>query len=262
MAEVTINKANGHSVRDVHSPLASEAIRMPPNQQSLEFRIAASFRELEECFRLRLQAYTDAGYIKQPSVYQDGKEVDEFDAASTHFYARNLETGKLVGYARLIRDSPLGFPMEKQVSLEDFRSPDKTLMEFSRWISYPRGQPDVNWGLYRATVRYGLIQNVTHFVGLAFVRMKHFYESRGFAEIEPYQEVVYKGGGGHDPSALFFATVFDFHKIFVERGANLTFRTENVPDREVFRGLDPDPRIKIAASLLAEPQLTMQIGLR
>jgi N-acyl-L-homoserine lactone synthetase len=216
-----------------------------PIQRQLEFRLALTDAEKEECFRLRLTAYAAAGYIKDKKKFDKGMERDMFDDFAFHFYARNMESEENVGYVRVVPDSSEGLPMEKYASLDDFRTPEKVLMEHSRWISFPRGQPDVNWGLYNATVQFGHIYGITHFVGLGFVRMKRFYESRGFCQIEPYREIHFKEDGGYTPDALFFRTAFDFEKIFSKRGEGIPFTHHDVPNEKVFRGLDPDPRIKI-----------------
>ena len=140
--------------------------------QELQFRIAKTKEELEAVFHLRYLGYTKTIDLIDPNAFPDQMERDKFDDIAINFIARDLSSGKYVGCVRLVPDTPLGFPLEQEVSLKHFRSSDKKLMEHSRMVSWPPKQPEVNFGLFAATAQYSVRQGLTHWVGLGMTHMK------------------------------------------------------------------------------------------
>lgn len=209
-------------------------------EHNLQFRIANTAAELDAVFHLRFLGYTKSrNKLLDPSYFPDEKERDQFDNIAINFLAQDLHSGNYVGCVRLVPDGELGFPLEQERSLAHFRSPDKKIMEHSRMVSWPQGQPEVNFGLMAATAQYSARQGVTHWVGMGMTHMKKYYESRGFFQIEPYEEFSLKQKGGYLLNQVYFLTAFDFAKIFQEKPEDLPFQ----PDQKVFRYLDYDPRI-------------------
>lgn len=208
-------------------------------EQDLQFRIARKKEELEAVFHLRYLGYTKTIDLLDPDEFPNQMERDQFDDIAVNFLAQDTASGKYLGCVRLVPDTELGLPLEQEVSLAHFRSPDKKIMEHSRMVSWPPGQPEVNFGLFAATAQYSANQGITHWAGLGMTHMKSYYESRGFFEIEPYEEFTLKQKGGYLLNKKYFLTAFDFEKVFRGNPAELPFK----PDPRVFRYLDYDSRI-------------------
>src|SRR6185436_9805525 len=65
---------------------------------------------LEQSFALRYQVYClDRGFLS-PEHYPGQLETDAFDAYAVHVGTTNLQ-GNVVGTARLVQDSAVGFPL-------------------------------------------------------------------------------------------------------------------------------------------------------
>ena len=107
--------------------------------------------------RLRYQVYCLERQFLDLTAYPDRREVDEYDAHAVHFAATDRD-GELVATARLVLDSPLGFPLEKRATElfpEFSRLPRARTAEVSRLIVAPshRGrviiEPELLLGLFK-----------------------------------------------------------------------------------------------------------------
>jgi|SRR3989344_5107660 len=213
-------------------------------KQNLQFRIAKTAEELEAVFHLRFLGYTQSkNKMLDPDYFPDQRECDQFDAIAINFLAQDLYSGDYLGCVRLVPDSAIGLPLEQERSLAHFRSLDKKIMEHSRMVSWPPGQPEVNFGLMAATAQYSIRQGLTHWVGMGMAHMKSYYESRGFFQIEPYEEFTLPRKGGYLLNQIYFLTAFDFARILRGKAKDLPSESPFQPDQRVFRYLDQDPRI-------------------
>jgi len=105
---------------------------------------------LDEIFRLRFQVYCkECNFIKEED-YPTGIEKDKYDPYSLHFVAHDQEG--VIGTARLVLDSELGFPLEKHcndgLSIDKDNIPRAGIAEISRLViskEYRRRRGD---GLY------------------------------------------------------------------------------------------------------------------
>lgn len=82
--------------------------------------------------------------------YPNERETDEYDPFSVHFAATN-ERNEMVATLRLVRDSPLGFPLEEHagtLSAEYHRLPRDRTAEISRLILARSYRRRANDGLY------------------------------------------------------------------------------------------------------------------
>lgn len=66
---------------------------------------------LDECVQFRTAVYVAEGYLPEDG---DSPDPDHFDTQSTHFCVRACKTGHLVGYCRMIHNTPLPLPMTKE----------------------------------------------------------------------------------------------------------------------------------------------------
>ncbi|MCK4623188.1 MAG: PEP-CTERM/exosortase system-associated acyltransferase [Desulfuromonadales bacterium] len=87
-------------------------------------KIELSDAQIEEIYRLRFKVYClECGY-ENACDYLNQLEMDEFDPVSTHFSACETHTGKVVGTARIILPSKLGFPALNHFTIDRNLVPD------------------------------------------------------------------------------------------------------------------------------------------
>ena len=89
---------------------------------------------LAEIQRLRYDVYCiERGYLDHKQ-FPDARESDAYDGFSVHLAGRDVD-GKVSGTARLVLDSPLGFPLEAHatgLSPEFLAVPRERMAEISR----------------------------------------------------------------------------------------------------------------------------------
>ena len=97
------------------------------------FRRVETEHELEEVFKLRYQVYCLECDFESPEDHPGGLESDEFDKHSVHFIAIDSQDN-IVGTVRLIRDSEIGFPIERfcKIDIDTSRIPRDGIAEISR----------------------------------------------------------------------------------------------------------------------------------
>lgn len=102
-----------------------------------EFRQAKE-EELEEVFKLRYKVYCLERNYLDSNDCPNGAEKDIYDNYSVHFLAFDTDKNKIVGTSRLILNSPLGFPIEKEWDLSEAIKSTKDIrnkiVEISRFI--------------------------------------------------------------------------------------------------------------------------------
>lgn len=100
--------------------------------------------------RLRYDVYCLECQYLDASRYPAGRESDGFDPHSIHFASTN-ERQEIVATLRLVRDSPMGFPLEQHGPRlsDEFRAlPRDTSAEISRLILAKSYRRRANDGLY------------------------------------------------------------------------------------------------------------------
>ena len=98
----------------------------PPDK--LVLKVAETKEELEDCFSLLHDAYVRVGFMKpDPS----GMRATIYHALPTTTTLLAKYNGKIVGTISLIRDSPLGFPMQKIFNIEKIRKAGGNIAEVS-----------------------------------------------------------------------------------------------------------------------------------
>jgi N-acyl amino acid synthase of PEP-CTERM/exosortase system len=100
--------------------------------------------------QLRYSVYCVECKYLDASQYPSQRETDEFDPHSVHFAATN-ERQEMVATLRLVRDSPLGFPLEQHAEhlSADYRKlPRDKTAEISRLILARSYRRRANDGLY------------------------------------------------------------------------------------------------------------------
>lgn len=90
---------------------------------------------LDQSFALRYQVYClERGFLN-PAHYPEQRETDAFDAHALHFGTTNLQ-GEVVGTARLVQRSSVGFPLFGRCTIfpgeTEIDRPEHTVVEVSR----------------------------------------------------------------------------------------------------------------------------------
>lgn len=75
-------------------------------------------KTMEEIFRLRFKVYCEEWGFEDPRNYPDGQERNEFDDKSEHFAIWSTSDESIVGSARIILPSDLGYPLEENCELD------------------------------------------------------------------------------------------------------------------------------------------------
>ena len=109
----------------------------PAPSSRLVFKIAETREELEACFRLLHDAYVRRGYMKpDPS----GMRVTIYHALPTTTTLCALFDGKVVGTISLIRESAIGFPLQRIFDLTSVRAKRGNIAEVSALAIHPAFQ--------------------------------------------------------------------------------------------------------------------------
>lgn len=107
----------------------------PAPTDRLELKIADSQEELEACFKLLHDAYVGSGFMKRdPS----GMRVTIYHALPTTTTLCAKFDGQVVGTLSLIRESVLGFPLQRIFDLTALREKKGKIAEVSALAIHPR----------------------------------------------------------------------------------------------------------------------------
>ncbi|MBT0963807.1 N-acyl amino acid synthase FeeM domain-containing protein [Denitromonas iodatirespirans] len=107
----------------------SRAIRCEPElSDKFVFKLAETREELEACFRLLHDAYVDAGFMKPaPS----GLRVTVYHALPTTSTLLCRHGDRVVGTVSLVRESAMGFPMQRIFDIASIREAGGNIAEVS-----------------------------------------------------------------------------------------------------------------------------------
>ena len=100
----------------------------------LQFKIAETQEELEQCFTLLHDAYVDAGFMKPA---ESGLRATIYHALPTTTTLCAKFDGKVVGTLSLIRESVFGFPLQAIFDLKDIRARGGKIAEVSALAVHP-----------------------------------------------------------------------------------------------------------------------------
>ena len=177
------------------------------SQAEYKYSLATSAKDMLDHFALRYQSYKDSGYLNPAHTFYNNLEFDEHDFNAALFIVRNAQTGKLHGTGRLVFDTGQ-LPLEEYCSLQEYRQSvgkDSKLAEFSRLISYPVHQKELNRKLVKFILEFAA-QHATHIVGFGRFDIKHYYERWGFNDLTTPVETfdLSQSGGALVPPMLFY----------------------------------------------------------
>ena len=73
---------------------------------------------MEEIFRLRFKVYCEEWGFERPEDFPDKMESNQFDTAAEHFIITSLPDNMIVGTARVICPSELGYPVIQHCNID------------------------------------------------------------------------------------------------------------------------------------------------
>ena len=129
------------------------------------FQQATTADEMDFLYRFRYQAYCLEKSFLPAEDYPTGRESDEYDPCSAHFYACDEDKPyEIAGYFRLILFNERGFPCENHFDLHK-RSPEpQRTVELSRLIVAPEYREHwrvILMGMVREMYLFSLHHTVT-----------------------------------------------------------------------------------------------------
>ena len=130
--------------------MASAAVINNPSQYFDFIRVGVDEPRWLDVMRLRYEVYCLECRFLAARDYPDGLESDEFDKQSVHFAGVNSES-QVIATLRLVRDSRLGFPLERHAGkfFPSFHElPRDRTVELSRLILARRYRRRRNDGRY------------------------------------------------------------------------------------------------------------------
>lgn len=195
--------------------------------KSLEIKIADTQQELEQAFRLLHDSYVKANYMQpdptglrilpQHLLSQTATIVAKWD-------------GQVVGTMSMIRDNPLGLPMEKMFSVADRRQTGRRLTEVSSLAIDPKYRGLVNqvlFPLFRFGIQYSRELFGTHeFVAATTPDLAEVYVSYLCFERLTKKAQAYDFANGTNAVAVYlnFDTANErWHKAFNHRPDSANF---------------------------------------
>ena len=109
----------------------------PAPSPRLTFKIAETREELEACFRLLHDVYVSQGFMKPDA---SGMRVTIYHALPTTTTLCAMFDGKVVGTLSLIRESAIGFPLQRIFDLTSVRAKRGNIAEVSALAIHPAFQ--------------------------------------------------------------------------------------------------------------------------
>lgn len=220
---------------------------------SLEIKIADTQQELDEAFRLLHDSYVKANYM-QPDP--SGLRILPQHLLSQTATLIAKWDGKVVGTLSLIRDNPMGLPMEKIFSVGDRRKKGRRLAEVSSLAVDPRFRGLVNqvlFPLFRFAIQYAReLFGIHEFVAATTPELSQVYVSFLCFERLTFKSLAYDFANGTDAVALYldfdsanerWREAYDhrpvaknFYKYWTERP---TDSRNQMPQRAYHSAIDP-----------------------
>lgn len=84
-------------------------------EEKITVKLAENEKEMEEFQRFSFQIYKELQWLNQDD-FPDGILTDKYDAKSSFIVV--YSNSEIIGGARLVRNSPLGFPHEKELGID------------------------------------------------------------------------------------------------------------------------------------------------
>ncbi len=154
------------------------ASRLVKGALPVRFRLANSFFDLEQVFRLRYQVVVEKGWAK-PENFPEDTERDAYDERAVHILA--LDDGNLVGTSRLVFPQP-GSRLPTEAAFGLVFEPKEGLADIGRVCVAPsyRGQ---NWKIFSALLSQ------------TWIEMRNRGCTRALAAITPSFARMYRSWG-------------------------------------------------------------------
>jgi N-acyl-L-homoserine lactone synthetase len=154
------------------------ASRLVKRALPVRFRLANSFSDLEQVFRLRYQVVVEKGWAKSES-FPDGIERDVYDERAVHILAQ--DGGKLIGTTRLVFPQP-GSRLPTEEAFDLIFEPKEGAADIGR-VCVAVGYRGQNWRIFSALLSQ------------TWIEMRNRGCTRALAAITPSTARVYRSWG-------------------------------------------------------------------
>lgn len=122
-------------------------------------------REKEKIYKLRYHLYCEVYHLLSEGDYLNKLETDEYDKFSDQFAVYD-RAGKMIGTFRMIRNSSIGFPTEKEYDLKLSEEKKKNMVEISRVMVSPGYKKTMLFiDILKAINLYSKKNNVKYWLG-------------------------------------------------------------------------------------------------
>lgn len=124
--------------------------------KNIIFKLADSIDELEQAFHVLHDAYVEQGYMEP---HPSGLRVTKYHALPTTavLIAKDTSTGQVIATISVVRNTPLGLPLDAIFPLEDLKKKYRHLAEVSSLAirkEYRKAPKDLLWPLLRYFYKY------------------------------------------------------------------------------------------------------------
>ena len=193
----------------------------PPN---IIFKLADTKDELEQAFRVLHDAYVDQGYM---SPHASGLRVTKYHALPTTavLIAKDTTNGLVVGTVSIVRDTPLGLPLDSAFPLLHIKKEYNHLAEVSSLAirkDYRKKPSDLLWPLLRFFYLY--LRNVmkvdAYVIGVNPLWHDLYTGILGFTQLKGFQSENYSFAN-NAPVSAYFVNVAEQELIFYKFYAHL-----------------------------------------
>lgn len=101
-------------------PIYRAIVTIPPHPEGVEFKVASNKAELEGAYRLLHNAYVAVNLMNpEPS----GMRLNAYNALPTTTTIVAKKDDKIIGTVTIVRDNPLGLPLDETVDTTSIRKP-------------------------------------------------------------------------------------------------------------------------------------------
>lgn len=171
-------------------PFLRQMVRLPTIPPGLTISLARSKEDLEAAFRLLHDVYVEIGFMEP---HPSGLRLSVYNAIPQTSVAVAKMNGKVIGTLSLIRDNPLGLPLDQSIDTGFYRKPGWQVGEVSGLAVSPewRGQGQVLFPLLKFIYNYATTYAKLDVLQIATALTKEDF-FRALLFFEPISEMVFR----------------------------------------------------------------------
>ncbi len=189
------------------------------------FKLADTKDELEQAFRVLHDAYVHEKYM---SPHPSGMRVTKYHALPTTavLIAKDTHSGLVVGTVSIVRDTPLGLPLDSAFPLEGIKKQYRHLAEVSSLAirkEYRKDPAELLWPLLRYFYKYlrDDMKVDAYVIGVNPIWHDLYVGILGFTKLEGFQSTNYNFAN-NAPVSAYFVNVLEQEMLFYKFYAHLS----------------------------------------